>query len=194
VTNHRVLVLNKLWQPVNVCSVKRAICLLCAERAQVVCVNGDQVETYTFDDWVSLGPVGGNGDVVRSVSFAFRAPRVVALLHYDRFPVQRVRFSRKNVLARDGYVCQYCGRSFPVSELNVDHVIPLSQGGETTWENVVCSCKRCNAQKGGRVPHAAGMKLRRKPIKPHWRPHLLAGGRVDHESWRPFLATAKRHP
>jgi 5-methylcytosine-specific restriction endonuclease McrA len=107
---------------------------------------------------------------------------------YDRFPRARVRFSRQNIYLRDGLTCQYCQQRLPRSELNLDHVIPRSRGGRTTWENVVCSCIACNVRKGGRTPQEAGMRLMKTPTRPRWSPFAKElGGRLLHEDWRPFL-------
>ncbi len=100
-------------------------------------------------------------------------PRVIRLLAYDRLPKQTVRFNRRNIFARDGNHCQYCGRHYPTSELSLDHVVPRSRGGETTWENIVCSCVKCNVKKGGRTPQEAHMHLVRPPVKPKRSPLLV---------------------
>jgi 5-methylcytosine-specific restriction endonuclease McrA len=102
-----------------------------------------------------------------------------------------VKFNRRNIFARDESRCQYCGKKFPMPELSLDHVIPRSRGGRTTWDNVVCSCTRCNARKGGRLPEEAGLRLTRKPVKPRRSPviHLkLRQGK--YQSWKQFLDTA----
>ena len=100
-------------------------------------------------------------DWLRSVNFEIQVPRVIRLLVFDRLPKQKLHLNRRNVLARDGHVCQYCGRHFPTHLLSIDHVVPRSRGGETTWENVVCACLTCNVRKGGRTPREAHMKLTR---------------------------------
>ena len=100
-----------------------------------------------------------NEDSIGLVDQAIRVPRVILLLAYDRVPRRYVRFSRFNIYSRDQNRCQYCGRQFPRAELNLDHVVPRSKGGTSTWENVVCSCHRCNRLKGGRTPTEAGMRL-----------------------------------
>jgi 5-methylcytosine-specific restriction endonuclease McrA len=102
-----------------------------------------------------------------------------------------VRFSRFNIYARDDSTCQYCGRKHRRSELNLDHVIPRSRGGSTTWENVVCSCISCNLRKGGRTPEEAGMRLLRHPTRPRWTPMFRsATRRAFYREWRPFLSLA----
>jgi 5-methylcytosine-specific restriction endonuclease McrA len=119
-----------------------------------------------------------------------RVPRVILLMAFDRVPKRHVRFSRFNIFARDRNTCQYCGRIFPRSELNLDHVVPRAHGGTSIWENVVCSCLPCNRRKGGRSPEEAGMGLLRKPFRPQWTPFMLEtfSMRRYHE-WLPFLST-----
>ena len=91
---------------------------------------------------------------------------------YDKLPKQTVKFNRRNIFARDNNQCQYCGKKFPTSELSLDHVVPRSQGGASTWENIVCACVDCNVRKGGRTPKQAHMSLIRKPEKPKRSPLL----------------------
>ena len=119
-----------------------------------------------------------------------RVPRVILLLAYDRVPKRHVRFSRLNIYARDRNTCQYCGERFRRAELNLDHVIPRSQGGRSVWENVVCSCIRCNRSKGGSRPAKVGMTLLRRPVRPSWSPFILETHRPRHyDAWKPFLST-----
>ena len=179
-----VLVLNRNLQPVHVTNARRAFTLLYAGAARAL---DRQFEMYDFESWAMLAAEEGD-EVVRTIDRVIRVPRVIALQLYDRLPRTRVRFSRYNIYARDGSTCQYCGVRFSRSELNLDHVVPRSKGGRTTWENVVCSCLPCNLHKGGRTPDGAGMKLLRAPVRPRWTPILRApSGRVEHKEWRPFL-------
>ena len=119
-----------------------------------------------------------------------RVPRVILLLTYDRIPRRQVRFNRFNVYSRDRNTCQYCGHRLPRVELNLDHVIPRSQGGTSTWENIVCSCHSCNRRKGGRTPKEAGMKLLHPPRRPEWTPFMLETFSLRrYREWLPFLST-----
>jgi len=119
-----------------------------------------------------------------------RVPRVIVLMAYDRIPKRRVRFNRLNIYARDNNTCQYCGKRFTKRRLNLDHVTPRSRGGKSTWENVVCSCLRCNRHKGGRSPEEAGLKLLRRPFRPNWTPFVLETWSLRrHREWLPFLST-----
>ena len=106
-------------------------------------------------------------------------------------PRHEVRFTRKNIFYRDRSRCQYCGQRFQTRELNLDHVTPLSRGGKSTWENVVCCCVDCNLDKGARTPDQAGMKLLKIPVRPRWTPTFRTnGGRVRYREWLPFLGLA----
>ena len=119
-----------------------------------------------------------------------RVPRVILLVAYDRVPKRQVRFSRFNVFSRDKNTCQYCGKRFPRPELNLDHVIPRSRGGLSTWENVVCSCFTCNREKGGLLPEEAKMHLIRKPFRPEWTPFMLETfSFTRYQEWLPYLNT-----
>ena len=102
-----------------------------------------------------------------------------------------MKFNRRNIFARDGNQCQYCGKKFPTSELSLDHVVPRSQGGKTTWENIVCACVDCNVRKGGRTPKQAHMTLIRKPEKPKRSPLLsMKLSQKKYLSWQSFLDNA----
>jgi 5-methylcytosine-specific restriction endonuclease McrA len=118
-----------------------------------------------------------------------RVPRIVRLLEYERFPVGRVNFSRKNVLARDEFRCQYCGHRSPAKELTLDHVIPRSRGGKHCWTNVVAACGRCNDRKGRLTPREAGMHLLREPFAPKRSPEIKRKlEERKYRIWRLFLA------
>lgn len=182
----RVLVLNKNFQPVAVTRAHRAFGLLFSGAAKAL---DAQFRTFDYDSWADLAADVGD-DVIRTTLSSLKVPRVVVLQVYERVPRQQVRFSRQNVYLRDGFTCQYCAQHLPRHLLNLDHVIPRSQGGRTTWENVVCSCIRCNLKKGGRSPEQAGMRLLNRPVRPTW--SSLAPGRsqVPYKEWLPFLDPA----
>ncbi|MBN2362362.1 MAG: HNH endonuclease [Deltaproteobacteria bacterium] len=183
-----VLVLNRNFQAVQVTTARRAFCLLFRGAAHAV---GRDFQTFDFSAWSAL--VSDNGhDVVHTPSAAIRVPRVIQLLGYDRVPRPSVRFSRANVFTRDRNTCQYCGRSFPRHKLNIDHVIPKSLGGDSSWENVVCSCVSCNRIKGGRLLKDAGLRLLRQPRRPVWSPLFRRDGVEWYDEWTPFLAPEGR--
>lgn len=189
-----VLVLNRLWQAVNVCTVDRALSLLFTGHAQVVHQDGENFDTFNFNEWCDFSEAAtapAEDDVVRSISFRIRVPRIILLLFFDRMPNKEVKFTRQNVFERDKNTCQYCGHKFDRKDLNIDHVVPRQRGGLTTWTNVVCSCVACNSRKGNRTPEEAGLHLVRKPKKPRWRPFLeIQFSRSHDHSWRHFLDLA----
>lgn len=188
-----VLVLNRFYVAIHVINVRRAFALLCRELAEVIHVEDGQYANYDFDSWREISELKArfktpDEDWVRSVNFEVQVPRVVRLLYYDRLPKQTIRFNRRNIFARDSNRCQYCGKKFPTSELSLDHVIPRSRNGETSWENVVCSCVKCNVKKGGRTPQEANMHLIKLPVKPKRSPMLsMKLGNPKYQSWKSFL-------
>jgi 5-methylcytosine-specific restriction endonuclease McrA len=192
-----VLVLNKLFLAVHIISVRRAFCLLCKDLAEVVSLEDGQYTTYDFETWRELSEYRAqqfrqeDDDWIRTVNSEIQVPRVIRLLGYEKLPKQTVKFNRRNIFARDNNQCQYCGRKFPTSELSLDHVIPRSQGGQSSWENIVCACVECNVRKGGRTPKQAHMGLIRKPEKPKRSPMLnLKLTNRKYQSWRTFIDNA----
>jgi len=185
VINTAVLVLNRHYQPIHVTNVKRAFSLLYLGVARVV---DPEFKTFDFESWAQLSAEVAGGDVIRTVNRAIRIPRVIVLQIYDRIPKTKVRFSRHNIYTRDNNTCQYCGRQLARAELNLDHVVPRSRGGRTTWDNVVCCCVDCNIAKGARTMEQAGLKLLKVPTRPRWTPTFRAGAdRVRYRDWLPFL-------
>ena len=187
--DRQVLVLNRLWQAINVCSVRRAFTLLSAGQAQVVDADEDRnFLTHDFESWRDLSEREPEEEMVHTISFKIRVPRVIVLLLFDRMPKKEVKFTRANIFERDKSTCQYCGIHFDRRDLNLDHVIPRDRGGLTSWENIVCSCISCNTRKGNRLAHQVGMRLIKKPERPRWRPflHITIDSKV-HESWRHFI-------
>lgn len=196
-----VLVLNRYYQAIRVVNVRRAFSLLCRALAEVVHIEqddngGSRWQNYSMESWQELSALKAefepNGfDWIRTVRFQIAVPRIIRLLEYDKLPRQDVKFNRRNIYARDGCRCQYCGKKFPTNELSLDHVIPKSQGGKTTWDNIVCCCVSCNVRKGGRTPEQAHLHLIAKPVKPKRSPVInirLADQR--YWSWKQFLDTA----
>ena len=141
----RVLVLNATYEPINVCTVRRAAVLVLKEKAEVL--------------------ERGEGEL-RSERLALERPAVIRLVTYVRIPrdAHRRKITRKAVLARDSWTCQYCGSRKP--GLTVDHVIPRSRGGKSVWENIVASCAPCNRRKGNRLPREIEMHPRSRPAAP----------------------------
>lgn len=178
-----VLVLNRSFQPIHVTSLRRAFSLLYLGVAKAI---DEEFRLFDFQSWSELS--SSLEESIGTTSRRIRIPWVIVLVAFDRFPKTRVRFSRHNIFLRDDNTCQYCARRLPRTELNLDHVVPRSQGGTTTWENVVCSCIVCNLRKGSKTPEQAQMSLLRQPARPRWSPLFRGfGKRIGHESWRPFL-------
>ena len=190
--DQQVLVLNRLWQAVNVCSARRALTLLFQGHAQVVSGNADgSFQTFDFSEWRDLTGEGSHPEMVHTISFRIRLPRVILLLLFDRLPKKEVKFTRHNIFERDRNTCQYCGRVLERKDLNLDHVIPKHRGGLTTWENIVCSCIPCNTRKANSTPQEAGLHLIRKPKRPKWRPFVQVNFGINcHDSWKHFLDIA----
>lgn len=192
-----VLVLNKLFMAIHIISVRRAFCLLVKDLAEVVSQEDGQFTTYDFATWREVSEYRAkhfreaDDDWVRTSNTEIQVPRVIRLLDFEKLPKQTVKFNRRNIFARDNNQCQYCGRKFPTSDLSLDHVIPRSQGGQSTWENIVCACVKCNVRKGGRTPKQAHLSLIRKPEKPKRSPLLnLKLTHKKYQSWKTFIETA----
>ncbi len=180
------LVLNRNWQPVGVATVARALIKVFNEAARIV--DPEDYGVYSWDDWAALRPLHGE-PAIHTQRFQLRVPEVVTLTRYDRVPVNCVTFSRRNVFKRDRFTCQYCGRQPGNEELTIDHVLPKSRGGGSSWENCVLACVDCNHRKADRTPEQAGMRLHKTPARPRWRPlYATHGGRID--SWSKFISEA----
>lgn len=179
-----VLVLNRSYFPVHITTVKRAFCMLYQGIVKAV---DQECKTFDFQSWSELS-IAVDHEKVGLVGRVMRVPRVVVLAAYDHLPKRGIRFSRLNIMLRDKHQCQYCGHRFQKSRLNLDHVIPRSQGGLTTWDNVVTSCHECNRRKGGRTPKEARMKLLHEPFRPTSVPFMdISKHMVRYEEWKPFI-------
>jgi 5-methylcytosine-specific restriction endonuclease McrA len=168
-TRGRVLVLNASYEPLNVCTVRRALVLILKEKAEVL-ERGD--------------------DVLRSETMRIDRPEVIRLISFVRVPrdIHRRRITRKAVLARDGWTCQYCGSD--KHSLTVDHVIPRSRGGASVWENIVASCAPCNRRKGNRLPQEIRMHPKRRPRPPGPTVFIRIAAPRTPEAWEPYLLAA----
>jgi 5-methylcytosine-specific restriction endonuclease McrA len=166
--NGRVLVLNSTYEPINVCSTRRAIVLIMKGVART-----EEKQEIVY----------------RSPRTSMHIPSVIRLTEYVHIPFERKSLSRKNILLRDHNTCQYCGRVFNPSDLTLDHVIPKSRGGSSNWDNLVACCKKCNNKKGNHMPDEAGMKLIKRPqsFSLHVNRQIMRYlGRSD-ASWRKYL-------
>jgi len=163
------LLLNASYEPLRVIHWKRAITLLFQGKVEVL-------EVYNRE--------------IHGISITFPLPSVLRLLKLVRAKdTHRVKFSRANIFARDGYRCQYCGEKFDAKDLTFDHVIPAAKGGKKNWENIVTACWRCNNKKSGRTPSESGMRLIKNPCEPKWLPYMTItiGLKNTPESWRDYL-------
>jgi 5-methylcytosine-specific restriction endonuclease McrA len=163
-----VLVLNATYEPINVTTIRRALVLIFKGTAR---------------------PEELTERVVHSSRQSYIVPSVIRLIEYVRIPYERKELSRRNVLLRDGFACQYCARKLNSAELTIDHVIPRARGGRTSWDNVVTCCRKCNARKGDRMPEEAGMKLLKHHQALSWRVghQILVHLGRHQESWRKYL-------
>lgn len=189
VLNFGVLVLNRHWTAVHVCSVRRALSLTVENLARIVT---EDYQIHDFDSWRDLSAMNpGEGPLIHTPHYAIRAPEVIVLSRYNRIPPRRMRFNRRNIFLRDEFTCQYCGCKPARDDLTVEHILPRSRGGLSTWENVVLACARCNSKKGDRLPDEAGMKLLRKPKRPHWLSCVnFLPGEHGRTLWQQFVDTA----
>src|SRR6202047_208052 len=163
-----VLVLNASYEPINICAARLALDLVLKGVPAA-----EEESTHA----------------VHSTRRSMRLPSVIRLLEYRRIPHQTRALSRKNILMRDRYTCQYCLRILPSAELTLDHVIPRSRSGESAWENLAACCHPCNNRKGSRTPDEAGMKLTRqpRPFSLHTSRHLMRLLGKSDEQWRKYL-------
>jgi len=160
-----VLTLNANFEPLNVCNTKRALMLVWLGKAEIV--------------------LNGRG-VVRTSSTTFDLPSVIRLGHMVKRPRSRIALSKREILRRDNYTCQYCGAQPRI--LTLDHVIPRHLGGGHSWQNLVAACMPCNRRKGGRTPEMAGMPLRRQPFEPRPSARYRFGRHLEtHQEWAQFI-------
>lgn len=165
-----VLVLNATYEPLSIVSVRRALILLLKDKAEIIEAAEEQI---------------------RSAHLSLPVPLVIRLVYYVRVPHKlSIPLTRRTVMMRDNYTCQYCGAQPPKSNLTIDHVLPKVRGGATTWENVVCACKLCNLRKGSRTPEEANMRLRAKPSRPTYVAMVLLSHAPVHQAWNKYLLVA----
>ena len=194
--------LNAHYAALRIIDVRRAFSLLFKRDhrdepvAEVVNVEDGRYISYNFEDWCELSEfkrefAPAEHDWIRTIRLQIAVPRIIRVLRFGRFLRHEVKFNRRNIYGRDQNRCQYCGKKFSTAELSLDHIVPRSRGGPTTWENIVCACLKCNVRKGGRTPNQAQMKLIRQPAKPAFSPVVrLALSSAKYDSWKQFLDAA----
>ncbi|MBI4242659.1 MAG: HNH endonuclease [Planctomycetes bacterium] len=187
-----VLVLNKFYLPINMISVKRAFVILYKDTGEILDEVDSQIRPFSFNEWIDFSADrNGDRDYVRTIRHRIAIPRIIRLTRCFSMPKYEVKLTKKNVLLRDGYKCQYCNKGYQLNKLTIDHIIPKSKGGKSVWTNIVTACMNCNLKKGGRLPWEVGMKLLRSPSAPHTNPLLsqkLRNG--NYKVWGYFLNNA----
>jgi 5-methylcytosine-specific restriction endonuclease McrA len=190
VLDRPTLVLNRNWYPILTTSTREAIGLVCCGAARIV--DPVTFEVHDLDSWDAVSRAGRHihRGRIRSMRLCIAPPEVVVLTRYQGAGKRAIVFSRRNLYRRDRNACQYCGRRPGTRSLTIDHVLPRSRGGRSTWDNCVLACIPCNSRKGARTPSEAGMKPIRPPRKPRWSPDygVPAGERC--ESWSHFISRA----
>lgn len=179
------LVLNRHWVPIGTVPVRSAICLIYRQAARAILPH--DYSLHDFDSWSALR-VAEDEPCISTVSLKIKVPEIVLLTHYSAYPRRRVTFSRKNLYRRDGYTCQYCGAHPPMQDLSIDHVVPRSRGGHSSWENCVLACIRCNRKKANRTLAEAGLHLQRSPGEPRWSPFVTIPLAQRRTSWEQFIS------
>lgn len=185
-----VLVLNRYWQAIHTTTPAHAFCQMAAGNALGLDMDGmNSMIPRTWEEWLTL-PVRENDLKIGVVKGSLRIPTVIVATYYAKVPLRRPKFSYRAIRERDGGRCQYTGRLLRPEEGNIDHIVPVSRGGSTTWQNCVLSCRRVNNRKANRTPAEAGLTLLKEPESPRTLPatHLLRNihGIPD---WEPFLVT-----
>jgi 5-methylcytosine-specific restriction endonuclease McrA len=181
----RALVLNRSWTPISTTSVRRAITLVVRGAAGVV--DPETCEVDGFEGWVKTSASAVGTATIRGYEVVLRVPEVIVLRKYDGYPVRGVAFTRRNVYRRDGFSCMYCGRRPGLSDLTIDHVVPRSRGGKSTWENCVTACRGCNARKANRHTNEVGFHLARTPSAPRWPGGLDPASIRARPAWHRFV-------
>jgi 5-methylcytosine-specific restriction endonuclease McrA len=167
-SSSKVLVLNADYTAMGIVSVPKAFLLVFLNKADLIAESSQ--------------------DVLRTVNTTFPLPSIIRLHRYINIPRKGVMLTRQNVFRRDGNKCQYCGTH---DDLTLDHVLPKSKGGRTSWDNLITACRRCNSNKGHQTPEEAQMPLQYKPFKPSFLMFIRdCSGPLD-EVWKPYLGTKK---
>jgi len=184
-----VLVLNKGWQPIAVASVRRSIVQVMSNVASFL---DDNYNLHDIDGWLGLSIPRGCEAIGMTRGGRMRIPEIMVLANYERFPIREVKLTRRNLMVRDRFKCQYTGEIVSSHNATMDHVVPQSAGGRTTWDNVVLSSEVANRRKADRTPEQAGMKLLKAPRRPEWNPIYSRFARLSARSsvpasWKKFI-------
>ncbi len=186
-----ILVLNRHWQAIDVKTPMEAFSMIAAGNATALDMHGGgDMRPVTWDEWLSL-PVREGDNSIGTVNGPVRIPSVLVLARYDKVPKRRPKFCAKSIWERDGGMCQYTGRKLRPHEGNIDHIVPVSRGGASNWENCVLADRKINSRKGNKLPEEAGLKLLRRPTVPREVPvtHLIKNTHKIRD-WDLFLNAA----
>ena len=181
------LVLNRSWAAIATTTVRHALGLVYTGAARFI--RPETYEVHGFESWADLAPEPDQ-PCIHTVSLQIPVPEVIVLTRYAGVPTQRATFSRRNLYKRDHNTCQYCGARPGTAELSIDHIVPRSRGGTSSWENCVLACVRCNSKKADRLQSESGMKLIRQPKAPRWTPIMEVPVARVRQSWRKFISDA----
>jgi 5-methylcytosine-specific restriction endonuclease McrA len=188
-TKSTVLVLNRHWQAIDSKTPIEAFGMMAAGNATALDIHGEgDMRPVTWEEWLTL-PVREGDNSIGTVHRPVRVPSVLVLARFDKVPKRRPKFCAKAIWERDGGVCQYTGRKLKPSEGNIDHIVPISRGGASTWENCVLADRKINSRKGNKLPEEAGLKLLRRPFVPRELPvtHLIKNHHKVRD-WEVFLS------
>jgi len=185
----KALVLNKSWVAISTVSLESAFCILFRETASVVCP-----ETYGLFgifDWIEYSQTLPKNSGIKTATSFIAKPEVILLNNFSRVPHRTMAFTRKNLYKRDDFTCQYCLKGMPNGKLTIDHIIPRSRGGRSTWENCVLACKPCNGKKANKSLEEVGFVLNKKPQKPDWT--IVSDSMYEScpKSWLKFIGDRK---
>lgn len=182
-----VLVLNRNWQAINVRTPADAFCQMATDVATGLDIEADAMAPVKWADWLKL-PIRDRDNAIATPRGRVRVPTVIVLARFNKVPKRRPSLSAKTIWMRDGGVCQYTGRRLAPGEGNIDHVVPRSRGGATSWENCVLAHREVNGRKANRLPEEAGLRLLRQPLAPKELPAtMMIRNPHDVEDWRHFL-------
>jgi HNH endonuclease len=182
-----VLVLNRNWQAIDARTPAEAFCQMATDVAAGLDIREETMNPIPWTEWLKLG-IRRDDAAVLTTSGPVRVPTVIVLVRYNKVPKRRLSFSWRSIWVRDRGVCQYTGRPLAPSEGNIDHVVPRSRGGATSWENCVLAHREVNSKKGNRLPQEAGLRLLRPPVVPKEVPvTLLIRNHYGIADWSRFL-------
>lgn len=189
VLNRKVLVLNKAWQPIRVETFRNSLLKVMKNRAKFI--DHESFTMYSWEDWIDNFTVSSekkiDGAYIKGVRFNVRMPEVVICTEYDKVPKRDLKLTRKNLLIRDKWKCQYTGKKLKTNESTIDHILPRSRGGGNSWDNLVICDIEVNVRKGSRTPEEAGLKLLSKPKKPRWNPIFFLYQKNIPDAWKKFI-------